>query len=192
MSVHRGTRCRTCPGCNVPHADHGWGPPHKFCLGKPDDMDCVQAYKNIEEEFHNKEKVKSTLEVPNVLAEDDPVAEVAGPVELSLSDEEDILVERLQKLKLEEQMLTRKQRIADLRRAVTEKEKKINVLSHCVQAGQAATLQDTKWRQCVVDPSSVPARKLTCKDLKKLAGKSFERTPWTGCLVLQVWNSLLG
>ena len=122
-SVCRGTRRRTCPGCNVPHADHGLGPPHKFCLGKPDDMDCVPAYKNIEEEFHNKEKVKSTLEVPNVLAEDDPVAKVAGPVKLSLSNEEDILVERLQKLKLEEQMLTRKQRIADLRRAAAEKEK---------------------------------------------------------------------
>ena len=140
-------------------------------------MDCVPAYKNVEEEFHYKEKVKSTLEVPNVLAEDDPVAEVAGPVELSLSDEEDILVERLQELKLEEQMLTRKQRIADLRRAVTEKEKRINVLSHRVQAEQAATLQDTKWQQCVADPSSVPARRLTCKDLKKLAGKSIECIP---------------
>ena len=86
-------------------------------------------------------------------------------------------MERLQKLKLEEQMLTRKQRIANLRRAVTEKEKKINVLSHRVQAEQAATLQDTKRQQCVADPSSVPTRKLTCKDLKKLAGKSIERTP---------------
>ena len=139
LSVRHGTGRRTCHGCNVPHADHCWGPPHKFCWDKPDDMDCASAYKNIEEEFHNKEKVKSTLEVPNVLAEDDPVAEVAGPVELSLSDEE-------------EQMLTRKQRIADLRRAVTEKEKKINVLSHRVQVEQAATLQDTKWQQCVVDP----------------------------------------
>ena len=74
-------------------------------------------------------------------------------------------------------MLTRKQRIADLRRAVTEKEKKINVLSHRVQAEQAATLQDTKRQQCVADPSSVPARKLTCKDFKKMAGKSIERTP---------------
>ena len=64
LSVRRGTRRRTCPGCNVPHADHGCGPPHKFCLGKPDDMDCVPVYKNIEEEFHTKEKVKSTLEVP--------------------------------------------------------------------------------------------------------------------------------
>ena len=52
LSVRCGTRRRTCPGCNVPHADHGWGPPHKFCLGKPDDMDCVPAYKNIEEELH--------------------------------------------------------------------------------------------------------------------------------------------
>ena len=104
LSVRHGTRRRTCPGCNLPHADHGWCPPHKFCLGKPDNMDCVPAYKNIEGEFHNKEKVKSTLEVPNVLAKDDPVAKVAGPVELSLSDEEDILVEQLQKLKLEEQI----------------------------------------------------------------------------------------
>ena len=86
------------------------------------------------------------------------------------------IMARAHHIKLEEQILTRKHRIADLRRTLAGKEKKINALSHRVQAKQAAIVKDTK-RQQSVTRSSLPARKLTCKDLKKLAGKSIERTP---------------
>ena len=150
-------------GCSVPHKEHIWDIPSKYCQGNPPgkvsglpgaessvappvqpDMDVHQntdngAQGNINDDVH-----------------DD-----------SIDDDVQNLTMLLKKLELEEEALVKKNKLAELEKLVKAKKKSIEVLKSNIASG-------TDYNAPSADPSSAV---FDTKALKKLVGKSAGQVP---------------
>ena len=109
----RGARSRKCPGCHLPHHNHGFGQPH---------IDCTGPISNQPESEIDKPCLVSGLssldaQIGGVSKQLFDLTDSMKEAELDLmADEEKMLLDKLKIVELEEKALQHRHRINELRR----------------------------------------------------------------------------